>query len=86
MKNQKIKIRLPRAECKVCDHIIQSNFPGDRQVCECGRTFVDCNKEDPQRVRYGSSAKIQTDKLDEKGKYLATEWEIEIGEGGKIVN
>lgn len=52
--------RMASAVCGECGQQMQSQQPGDFSQCECNASFVDTDRWDANRHRYGGSAKPDT--------------------------
>lgn len=49
-------VELARAKCGACGEMIESESPGHFVTCSCGKSFVDTDRFEPRRHRYGGEA------------------------------
>jgi hypothetical protein len=47
------KVELAKGKCKKCKDIIESFHCGHYASCSCGESFVDTDRWNPERHRYG---------------------------------
>lgn len=56
-------VNMAKAECEVCNDVMESTRPGDFVGCKCGQSFVDTDRWFPNLHRYGGYAKdVKKDK------------------------
>lgn len=48
-------IPLSKGTCKECGETIESKYCGDFQQCKCGRSYVDTDRWEPERHRFGGA-------------------------------
>lgn len=49
----KERIPLAKGICNQCNEVIESKMCGDFQSCKCKKSFVDTDRQMPERHRYG---------------------------------
>ncbi len=79
----KKRIPLAKAICMSCGDIMKSKRCGDFIRCKCGESFVDTDRWNPERHRYGGGKIIVLDESYRKGDRIPDRKQLSAAEPKK---